>query len=302
MSERPDVEFVLRAWFDEGPATMSDRVVDVVAQRISRQPQQRSRRVLRRTPMNALFKVAAALAAVVVVAVVGWNLLPGRSPGVGGPAASSSPSPSPSASPGPSATAAAFECEDALPGCAGKLADGPHSSSQFTPALSFSTAGQVGWVNSLDLPMLYKLDSSTGDYLLLWSDVAIAQHTETCEPIAQPGVGNEVQDWIDYVTSHPGIVASVPAPVDLGDAHGQVVDLGVRDGWTKGCPNLSFPTVQFIMNAGDSPAGTYGAARGQELELTVLDVGGETVLITHYGSSAQPDAVVATMRFDPTAP
>ena len=56
----------------------------------------------RTTDMNAFAKLAIAAAAVVVVAIVGYNLLPGRSTGVGGLPAS--PSPSISASPSASAS------------------------------------------------------------------------------------------------------------------------------------------------------------------------------------------------------
>ena len=37
MNERSDISRVLQHWFDDGPSTMPDRVVDVVADRIARQ-------------------------------------------------------------------------------------------------------------------------------------------------------------------------------------------------------------------------------------------------------------------------
>jgi hypothetical protein len=96
MSERSDIDRLLRHWFDDGPTSMPDRVVDVVADRISHERQRTAWRLpWRPLDMNPTIKVGAALAAVLVIVVIGWNLLASGSPGVGGPAATSSPSPSP---------------------------------------------------------------------------------------------------------------------------------------------------------------------------------------------------------------
>ena len=75
-AERSDLDRALRTWFEDGPTVMPDRVVDVVADRIARQPQRRPWRLRGRPFMNTYVKLAAALAAVIVVAVVGYNLLP----------------------------------------------------------------------------------------------------------------------------------------------------------------------------------------------------------------------------------
>jgi len=81
MNHRSDIDRVLQVWMDDGPSTMPDRVIDVVADRISVQPQRRSWPLLRRLPMSPLVKFGAAAAAVLVIAVVGYNLLPSQ----GGP-------------------------------------------------------------------------------------------------------------------------------------------------------------------------------------------------------------------------
>lgn len=92
MNDRSDIDRVLGHWFEDGPDTMPDRVVDVVAHRISLRPQRRSRRLLWRSPMSPAFKYVLAAAAVLVVAVVGYNLLPRGAP-VGGPPATVTPAP-----------------------------------------------------------------------------------------------------------------------------------------------------------------------------------------------------------------
>ena len=83
MNRNPDVELVLRDHLADDSLTAPDYILDVVEGRISRQPQRRSWRLLWRNPMSTPFKLAAGLAAVVLVALVGWQLLPGRQDGIG---------------------------------------------------------------------------------------------------------------------------------------------------------------------------------------------------------------------------
>ena len=76
MSERSDMSRVLRHWFDEGPSTMPDRVVDVIADRIGRQRQRPARRFdWRPAHMSLNLRIAAAVAAVAALGLVGATLL-----------------------------------------------------------------------------------------------------------------------------------------------------------------------------------------------------------------------------------
>ena len=85
MTQQRDIERLLDLWFSDGPDQAPDRVVDIVTDRIERQSQRPAWRLQRRPfPVNAYAKLAVAAAAVLIVAVVGYNLLPGRSTGVGG--------------------------------------------------------------------------------------------------------------------------------------------------------------------------------------------------------------------------
>ena len=85
MTQQRDIERLLDQWFSDGPDQAPDRVVDIVTDRIERQSQRPAWRLQRRPfPVNAYVKLAVAAAAVMIVAVVGYNLLPGRSTEVGG--------------------------------------------------------------------------------------------------------------------------------------------------------------------------------------------------------------------------
>jgi hypothetical protein len=101
MTQQSDIERLLDHWFKDGPAQAPDRVVDIVADRIERQAQRPAWRLhWRPLTVNAYAKIAVAAAAVLIVAVVGYNLLPAGSSGTGGPAptASLSPTAAPTAS------------------------------------------------------------------------------------------------------------------------------------------------------------------------------------------------------------
>lgn len=94
MNRTPDVELVLRDYFADDGLTAPDYVLDVVEERIGRQPRRRALRLPRRLhPMNRTLTYAATLVAVLVIAVLGYNLLPRN--GIGGPGATTSPVPSP---------------------------------------------------------------------------------------------------------------------------------------------------------------------------------------------------------------
>jgi len=99
MNRAPDVEFVLRAYLADTDDRAPDRVLDDVAARIRREPQRRSWRLPGRLYMNGYTKLAAVAAAAIVVAIVGWQLLPSGQDGVG--ASTPVPTVRPTATPTP---------------------------------------------------------------------------------------------------------------------------------------------------------------------------------------------------------
>jgi hypothetical protein len=140
MNQRSDTDRLLRHWMSDGPSTMPDRVVDVVADRIGRQPQ-RARRLQGRPFMNTYVKLAAGMAAVAVLAVVGYKAMPSQ-PSPGG-------RPSPSVTAEPSLTtspSAQVLPEGTLSG--GRYLFGPFGNSGLTIAADVS-AGWNGHPNTL---------------------------------------------------------------------------------------------------------------------------------------------------------
>jgi hypothetical protein len=88
-----DVTRAIRSWLHEDRHEDVSRIAGAVLDQVETTRQRRSWWPARRiAQMNTYAKFALAAAAVLVVAVVGYNVLPGRG-GVGGPTATPSPSP-----------------------------------------------------------------------------------------------------------------------------------------------------------------------------------------------------------------
>ncbi|HUG29864.1 MAG TPA: hypothetical protein VMQ65_05030 [Candidatus Limnocylindria bacterium] len=98
MSTDRETTRIVRSWLEEGVTALPDRVLDAVLDQVPATPQRRSWWPSRRiAQMNKFLPAALAAAAVLVVAVVGYNLLP-QSNTVGPPvptAVTPSPSPAP---------------------------------------------------------------------------------------------------------------------------------------------------------------------------------------------------------------
>lgn len=297
MNQRSDIDRVLQVWMTDGPTAIPDRVVDVVAARIGVQRQRRTWPFQGRTNVTPL-KLAAGLAAAIIVAVVGYNLLPASGPG--GPRPTQSPAPSSSASQAltsPSPTEIA--CEDGLAGCAGALEAGAHETVHFAPALAYMTPS--GWANRIDLSTLVALTPDlpgTADLILIWSAVVPAEKTETCELRAKPGAGSTVDAWVEYLTSHPGLDAGNVQSLTLNGAQAKSVDVRSFGGWTSPCADdrANF-NVPLIKTPNGAPGDGYGVAIGAEARLYLVDVGGTTVVITvySYGGTAEAFATAVAL-------
>jgi hypothetical protein len=95
MSTDRETTRIVRSWLEDGVTVLPDRVLDAVLDQVPATPQRRSWwPAWRFSHMNTYAKFAIAGAAVLAVAVVGYNFLPGRG-GVGGPTVTPSPSPAP---------------------------------------------------------------------------------------------------------------------------------------------------------------------------------------------------------------
>lgn len=277
----PTSDQSLVAWFEDGPTQMPDRVVDVVADRIGRQRQRRSWRLLGRPFMNTYAKAVLAAAAAAIVAVVGYNLLPRTGPGPGGvPTPTIVPTPT-TAVLAPSPTAP--QCEDLIPGCAGVLEAGLHSTGAFEPTFTYTTP--AGWINTIDVPTLFTLSTSyqLPDPILVWSEIVPADRGADCVLKAKAGATATVDGWVAYLTSHPGLTTSNQHETTLAGLRAVVIDLQSNLTWATPCADdAAGHTVPIIRNVGNTPGDGYGTGEGGRIRLYIVGAGSTTVLVTIY--------------------
>lgn len=303
MNERSDMDRVLSQWFEDGPYTMPDRVVDVVADRIARQRQRPVWR-LRWRPfdMNLSIKIGAAIAAVVILAIVGWNLLPGRSTGVGGGGtATPSPTPSPTSTPSGSAIYPPWYTQQG--DGAGIIAAGSQTTRRFLAGSTLTVP--EGWVNDGDNAQIYTLfpNSSananeyalarqTAQNILIAATVAnnmfaICDATGLFQGTTAAGV-------IDAVVANEAFMTSEPVDVTIGGLSGRQIDIQLDPGWTGSCP----------LQENDPATRDYGDVRNR---LIVLDAPGRGPIGISIGSTYSSDfpafladamPIVESLRFD----
>lgn len=287
MNANRDIDHILDTWLGDGPEAVADRVIDVVADRIERQPQRSTWHLRwRETHMTTNVRPLAAIAAVLVIAVVGLVAVIGFTSRGGVAAPGPSASAGPSASPEPSASP--YACEGETTGCAGPLALGEHAATNFLLGLSFTTP--EGWVNVRDIRRTYGLNQANAlaTEIEVMGLNAIADQTEACGAVAKPGVGSSVQDLITAVQTHPGLLAKPPVAAELDGFQGQSIDFTVAPNWDKHCPDdLIDPVVLLLTDTGNPPGRAIGYHIDQRVRWIVLDVRGETIIVELVGPSAE---------------
>ena len=300
MTHDRDLDRLLDAWFADGPSEPPDRVIDDLADRIHRQPQRPAWRLVpRETPVHAYLKPLLAVAAVVAIAVAGLLVL--RQPGgvaapVPTPTQAPTPVPTRSATPAPasSPTSVAITCDDGTTtACGGLLRAGTVSSVTFEPGVTMTLPD--GWTNSLDTARTYSLYPASHSFdLQLLSHLAIPVQNADCTAAAKPGAGNTVADWVDFITTHPGLVAGTPEPVTVGGHDGQRVQFRVAPDWTERCPDSLGPAVVMFTDDGTPPKRSIWFD-DHLVTAWILDVAGETVIV-HVDSAPTVTANDADVR------
>ena len=247
MTHERDIERLLDTWFSDGPTETPDRVIDTVADRIARQPQRPAWRLTwRHHPMNAYLKPLALVAATILVAFLGFNLVGGfkTNSDVAAPSphlrrhrarrqlrvqrrrARSSP-----------ARWRVRRATTTTPGRApGSLAAGDHASANLVTSLQLH--GPEGWVeHPRHRSHLHPGDERPGSRRRsqVMAKIAIAEQNSDVQPDRRGGCRRLVQDIVDFVATHPGLDTTDPVPVEVGGYKGQSIDLTVASTWTTTC-------------------------------------------------------------------
>jgi hypothetical protein len=280
MTRQRDIERVLDHWFSERPTEVPDRVLEGVADRIGRQAQH--------SHVNTYVKPLAAVAAIVLVAAVGFAVLRPTGGGIGGQPASpsQSPSPTPSASPSARAVYPAWYTGDREG--AGILPAGSQTTRNFLPGSTFTVP--AGWVNNTDTADVYGLFPDTPA-----NEAEFAVSEATAQGIFMgivdtPGLicdgvethGSTAAELVDSLAANEALVTSEPVDVTIGDLTGTRVDAHIDPDWTGSCP----------LAPEDPPTKDYKDYRGRFVFLDIPS-GGKLLIIVDSVHAADFDAFVA---------
>lgn len=118
-----------------------------------------------------------------------------------------------------------------------------------------------------------------------------SRNQSTCSSQPEPGLGRTVDDLVTWLTEHPGLNTSEPAPVTLGGLEGQVIDVRKDPDWSGPCPGL----VSLFTHRGTiNDPGWWDVNDRKRLRLFFLDAGdGHTVTVhVETGDEASFEAFV----------
>jgi len=186
---------------EEVVTALPDRVLDTVLDQVSATPQRRSSWPARRfAQMNTYPKLAIAAAAIVVVAVVGYNLLPTRG-GVGAPSAP--PSATPSVSPSPVAP---------LP--SGSMASGTYLISDPTLTLvPYSLTVPAGWTGGDGAS---RGDSGNGNGVRLTTWIITDVYSDACHWLGALVPVTDKASLVAALAAQKGHTHSTPVETTIG--------------------------------------------------------------------------------------
>jgi hypothetical protein len=289
MTQPRDIERLLDQWFADGSSVAPDRVVDIVADRIERQPQRPAWRLdWRHFTMSPLAKAGAAIAAVVLIALVGYTLLPGRSTGVGGPAPTASPTVIPSATPSvtPAATQAGVQPLPDAVLTAGTYSMDHINGMTITATVpdgwrgipGFGLAGPSDYDAPLGLSIVFLQVSGAYDDPCHWDKARTGDLNQPGEQI----VGPTVDDLVADIRANTAYTSTTPIDVTIDGHTGKQLDLQLPS-------TLSFESCDKEKSSDVGAyfpliGGIYALGPGNIWHTRIVDVDGSRliVLVTDY--------------------
>ena len=310
MSTDRDTTRIVRSWLEEGVTALPDRVLDAVLDQVpatsQRQPMWSARRF---SEMNNVLKLAIAAAAVVVVAIVGFSLLPRSGGIVAGPGPSPTPGPTPS--PLPTSASNVNATGSFAPGTTYVIDDRCCVGSG---RMTF-TVPATGW-SAFDPIFVGKNVAGGGDVFDLYFSPHLVSNVYTggCHWLGtalSPPVGATVDDLAAALNAQAGPGASSPIDVTVGGHAGKKVELSIpQDVDVTTCDSDG----DFALFGRWLPAAqAYGAApwtygNGQHNTVYIIDVDGKRQVIdtmylpgTSAADRAELDQIVASIRFETQA-
>ena len=311
MKRERGIEPILDDWLLLGPAEAPDRILDVVADRVSR-VSQRPSWMFPRGGMPAAALIATAGIAAVLAVAVGLGLV-GRlaDPDVAHlpatPVPTATSTPSPTSNPGLPLNPDRQACLEGYAGCLGPLAAGAHTATQF--GVDFTVP--AGWTNPVDTGdwlLLGPQGATSPEWIALFRDAVISGQNAECTPQPRPELGHTVDDMVSYLTHHPGLVTSPPEPVSIGGLSGTRLDVSLAPSWRQSCPFNGAFTVMYMTQDRADPGYFWVTDPTEHQRMAFLDdgTGGVMVVAINSASAAGFDElarvatpIVDTLTFRP---
>jgi hypothetical protein len=280
MSTDRDTTRLVRSWLEEGVTALPDRVLDTVLDQLPATPQRRPWWPARRSaPMSVYLKLAIAAAAAVLIFVVGRSFLP--SSNVGGPASA----PPPTSTPAPTASPAPLDGQESLEG---RYVVGAGLGGRVTVAVPAGWKAGGDWVvigpKSNEPPSGMAIRFFKADFL--YKD-------PLDEAAGTIPVGPTVGDLAAAVASHPGWEATAVTDVTIDGLAAKHVTVTI--------PLDAIISDNKFLLFGDATGGqVWGFVPGQVHELSIVEVGGQRVVIEayHYPATAPSDLAAQRAVFD----
>jgi hypothetical protein len=321
MSTDREVTGIVRSWLETGVTRLPDRVLDQVLDQLPTTPQRRAWWPARRfREMNAYSKLAIAAAAIVVVAIAGFNLLP-RTGGVGTPAPTASPTQTAAPTPTPMPTATPTP----TPVPTGVLAPGTYTQQPFAFAetalcmrppqpgctesaaddsirVTFTVPG--GWeTGGAGVYRPEGVGPPGGAALIFFRGGWL--YTKPCGTAAAPEIptGTTVDEFVTALVDHPDLDVTDPEDVTLAGYSGKYLELRApaNIATDSDAPGPNECAYYFVWNPG-----IYAQGPNQLWHIWVLDVAGSRVVIrmdTFPGTTprilAELQAIVESLKITP---
>jgi hypothetical protein len=279
-----DVTRIVRSWLEEGVTTLPDRVLDAVLDQVPATRQRRAWWPARRLPpMNTQIRIVVAAAAVVVLALIGFNLIP-RASGVGGP--TSRPAPTATTAPSPSPTPGALSVTEG----GQALKPGTYTAADpFLVPVTFSLP--AGWEGNIGGPYAVFLQQAQGPGAVTFSifDKVYADPCHVDKGFLDPPPGPSVADLATALASLPGLTATTPTDVTIGGHQGTQLILTAPASAT-GCTAGFFGVWELPLGA------TNDMSPGESDRVWILEVGGQRLVIDAPETPGQTAATTAEVQ------
>jgi hypothetical protein len=284
---------VVRSWLREDEHESADRVLEIVLARLGSTPQRRSWWPVRRyAPLNTQLRLLIAVAAVVVVAVVGYQLLPRSS--VVGPGG---PTPSPIITPSPTPAPTASPTQAPVVPSAGPLAVGRHDLNLGGVHMTFAIANP-GWVSNGDFGFDNEEEHSG---FIVWEDDADGVFSDPCTSTKAPPVGPSAADMANAIAGMSSIeLVAGPEAFTIGGKPAQMVMVRMPD-------PLPCKYDQFYLwyDTTFSSHARYASKAGNTVRVWIIEVDGKRIQLDGEWEAEAPPAaagelwdIVNSIHFD----